>query len=276
MTPVEHDTTSTTHRDFEDLLAPAALGALSPEEHAQIVAHLRTCASCRATLGRLLSAVEALPASVEQREPSADLRERLRSRVGASAPRAGGIAPTSPTSDASGDAPIPLLFEPIDEPGSSARRFSARAAWLVAAAAALLLGLLGGVVLDRTVFGDGTSSDAREIALSSPSGMELGNARLVYNEDDGIVRFEGAGLPDPPEGKVYQAWLIKGEGTPPTPVGVVDPETGEFATAAEPGRYATFAVTVEPGPLGSAGPTSDPVVVGQLSQPSTGSRWRSG
>ncbi len=270
MTPVEQDTTSTTHRDFEDMLAPAALGALDPEEHARLVAHLRTCASCRATLGRLMSAVEALPVSVEEREPSADLRERLRVRVGASAPRADarGSEPP-PASDAAGDGLIPLRFEPIDEPETTVRRFPVRGAWLVAAAAMLLLGLLGGVVLDRTVFSDDTPSDAREIALSSPSGMELGGARLVYNENEGIVRFEGSSLPDPPDGKVYQAWLIKGDDTPPTPVGVIDAETGEFATAADPGRYSTFAVTVEPGPLGSAGPTSDPVIVGQLSESAT-------
>jgi anti-sigma-K factor RskA len=269
VTPVEHDRTSTTHRDFEDMLAPAALGALESDEHARLVAHLRTCATCRATLGRLMSAVEALPVSVEVREPSTDLRERLRAQVGASAPRANAAPPdASAATDEDDDAPIPLHFVPVEETEEPVRRFPARAVWLVSAAAMLLLGLLGGVVLDRTVFRDGTSSESREIALSSPSGMELEGVRLVYDEGEGIVRFEGVSLPAPPEGKVYQAWLIEDGDTPPTPVGVIDPETGEFATAAGTGRYATFAVTVEPGPIGSAAPTSDPVIVGQLTETS--------
>lgn len=248
------------------MLAPAALGALEPKEHAELVAHLRTCASCRAALGRLMSAAEALPIAVEEREPSSELRERLRAKVGASAKPAG---PVEPLGAPANDAPIPLSYEPIEEPRERVSRMPGRVTWLMAAAALLLLGVIGGVVLDRTVFSDAPPDNVREIALSSPSGLELSGARLVYLEEEGIVRFEGASLPEPPEGQVYQAWLIGDAESLPTPAGVVDPETGELAMAADPERYSTFAVTMEPGPLGSAEPTSDPVIVGELAETST-------
>jgi anti-sigma factor RsiW len=51
----------------EELLPDYALGVLSPEEAAEIEAHLEACAACREELGQLntslVQVVEALPAA---------------------------------------------------------------------------------------------------------------------------------------------------------------------------------------------------------------------
>ena len=69
-------------------------------------------------------------------------------------------------------------------------------------------------------------------------------------------------MPEPPQGHVYQAWLIDAAG--PVPVGVMNPDQGEFASAADRSQFQTFAITVEPGPLGNDAPTTDPILVAHL------------
>lgn len=256
---------TTNHREYEEMLAAGALGALTAEEHRELRAHLRSCASCRSTFGRLLSTTDTLALTIEERAPSNALRERLQSQA-ASMPRVVNLAgPAHPS-----DQPSPIRSEPVALPDASHGRGGGKAVWLVAAAAMLLLGLLGGVLIDRLFLETDDPGSTRELALQSPTGLELENARLVYLPDEGIVRFSGPELPSPPDDQVYQVWLIGGDDEPPTPVGVIDPVTGEFVTAADTERYGVFAVTIEPGPLGSSAPTTDPVIVAELPEPAAG------
>jgi anti-sigma-K factor RskA len=255
---------TTDHREYEEMLAAGALGALTREEHRALTEHLRGCATCRSAFGRLLSTSDTLPFTAEERAPSSALRERLRSRV-----QGGSEAGNLDLPASRPDEPIPLRVEPIDLSDPRRRRGPGRTVWLVAAAAMLLLGLLGGVLIDRMLLDTDDPVSTRELALQSPTGMELGRAQLVYLPEEGIVRFSAPDLPPPPDDRVYQVWLIAGDDEAPTPVGVIDPVTGEFATAADTQRYAVFAVTVEPGPLGSTAPTTTPVIVADLPEPST-------
>jgi hypothetical protein len=262
---VNQQGSTTNHREYEEMLAPGALGALTMEEHRELTEHLRSCASCRSTFGRLLSTTDTLALTVEDRAPSNALRERLRSQVASSSRSADSAGPASPR-----DEPIPLRIEPAAPPDASRRQGVAKAGWLAAAAAMLFLGLLGGVLIDRLFLDTDDPAGIRELALQSPTGLELEGARLVYLPDEGIVRFTGPELPPPPDDQVYQVWLIAGDDEPPTPVGVIDPVTGDFATAADTERFGVFAVTIEPGPLGSSSPTTDPVIVAELPEPSAG------
>ena len=266
---MDHGTAVLAHHEYEDFLAPAALGALRPEEHTRLVAHLRTCASCRETLGRLLSAADVLPLTVEARAPSEALRARLLAQV-TSDPRARRqlAAPLPRRIEPVPDAEVPVPLRPDPVPITERRRRGGLL-WAVAIAAILLLGLVGGVLLDRLVLRGEGDGDVQRIALQSPAGLALGDARLEYLADERIVRFVGPNLPAPPEGQVYQAWLIAGDDAPPAPVGVIDPATGAFVTSADLGRYATFAVTVEPGQLGSSAPTTPPVIVAALPDPAS-------
>lgn len=248
------------HREYEDLLAAAALGALTPEEHARLRRHLRTCASCRAAYSRLLTAADMLPLTVEEREPSAALRERLRAQVGAPVSAA---PPATPAPPLEPDI-IPLRQETVPPAMAAPRPRRVAPGWLMIAAAMLLIGLVAGALVGRYLLaGEGEPAE-QQIAMESPTGMALDDASLTWLPDERVLRFSAPDLPAPPEGQVYQVWLIAGEDQPPTPVGTVDPATGEFATTVDPDRFGTFAVTVEPGPLGSPEPTTDPVIIAPL------------
>ena len=257
------------HRDYEELLAPAALGALTREEHVALTSHLRTCSSCREALGRLLSTTDAVALTVVEQAPSDALRDRVWAQV-AAAEQPTVAPPPPPTAARDTEAPIPLRLDPPFVPTRTPARERGRTLWILAVAATLLLGLVGGVAVERLLLDANGGEEVREIAMQSPAGLSLDDARLEYLKEQGILRFSASDLPDPPVGQVYQVWLISGDEAPPTPIGVIDPDTGAFATTADLGRFGTFAVTVEPGPLGSVAPTSDPVIVADLPEPETG------
>lgn len=243
------------HREYEDLLAAAALGALTPDEHAALRAHLQKCPSCRSAYGRLVSVADALPLAVEERSPSASLRARLQSQVAVDARERQRETPPP--------VPLPVSAAPASQARSARRNvLPFRVGWAVAAAALLLLGIVGGVAVDRLLLGDDEPEDTQSIALQFPTDVQVENADLTYLPNQQILQFSAPNLPNPPPGNVYQVWLIEGE--TPRPVGVVDSDTGEFVTTVDPDRYDAFAITVEPGPLGSPGPTSDPIIVAPL------------
>ncbi len=258
MTGMDRGQVPVDHRYFEDLLAAAALDALSPEEHAQLVAHLPTCRPCQEATGRMRVIVESLPLAVEEREPPADLRERLLAEVGGDTRAQQWQPPVAPPAIA----PLPQVPEPRPvAPG----RGTAWPVWIAAAAAILLIGLLAGVGIDRFLLDGDEPSSVREIALQFPAGEPLTDASLSWDEDARLLRFSAPDIPSTPVGQVYQVWLF--EDDTPLPFGVVDAGTGEYATVIDPDRYHTFAITVEPGPLGSPQPTSDPVIVASLDEP---------
>jgi anti-sigma-K factor RskA len=88
-------------------------------------------------------------------------------------------------------------------------------------------------------------------------------ARVVYSATQGQGLFLAAGLQPPPDGKVYELWLIGADGA--TPAGlftssggsVTHPMTGDVVSATHIG------VTVEPAG-GSPQPTTDPILVLEL------------
>jgi anti-sigma-K factor RskA len=88
-------------------------------------------------------------------------------------------------------------------------------------------------------------------------------ARVVYSPTQGQGVFLAAGLQPPPDGKIYELWLIGPDGA--TPAGlfrgrdgtVSHPMTGDMSAATHIG------VTVEPAG-GSLQPTTDPILVIEL------------
>jgi anti-sigma-K factor RskA len=77
-----------------------------------------------------------------------------------------------------------------------------------------------------------------------------------------------AHLPPLQQGRVYQLWLIQGN-NPPVDGGTFTVDQrgqGLLAVASTQQVLAanTFAVTDEPGPDGSLGPTTDPLIVGAI------------
>ena len=84
-------------------------------------------------------------------------------------------------------------------------------------------------------------------------------AKVYWNQETEVVYIDAAGLPEPPEGMVYQVWALKLNPLTPTSIGLLDNfnanEQKLFAVNNTSGAEA-FGITLEPAG-GSAGPTME-------------------
>ena len=240
-TDLHHD-----HERADELLEAYLLGTLPAADVRWMREHIARCARCQAELAELLPAVQALPFAAP--EPPVALSDTVWYRIEQAILRDNAAA-VNPA-----PAPVPLRrAEPSR--GLSGRQ------WLLVAAL-MLLSLIGGTVLGQVLprFGEDDAGRTIAIQITDPSISATGELR--YLPDEGVFILNVAGMPEPPPGHVYQAWLIS-DGNP-VPAGVMNPALGEFASAGNPDAFQTFALTVEPGPLGNEAPTTDPVLVAQL------------
>lgn len=234
------------HDHADDLLDGYLMGTLSPDDAAWMETHVRECPQCQEEIAPLMTAVQALPFSAPEPDVpmSADLWDRIERSV---------ATPSSPIPAAP---PTPITSAP-------SRRWGARE-WLAIAAVAIV-SLLGGTALGQAlpqVLGGDSEQDQQVIAIQFTDPGITASGELRYLPDEQVFVLELTGMPELPEGQVYQAWLI--DDSAPVPVGVMDPATGEMATAGNRDAYQTFAITVEQGPLGNPAPTSDPIMVASL------------
>ncbi len=228
---------------FRDDAAASVLGALPEPEAAAFAAHLETCAACRAEVDGLRAAADLLPTAVPVLSPPPELRDRIMAVVEAEAEVLHAAGPSA------------------DRPAPAARRprwlralrpaFAAAAAALVLAGAGFGLGRLGGGEEERTIVAQ----------VAAPGGQ----ATLRLREGEG--RLEVRGLPAPPEGRVYQVWLLpEGEGAAPRPTTTLFSVTRDGRGAAEvPDVEDAQAVLVSDEPVGgSSAPTGDVVITAPL------------
>ncbi|HET7035139.1 MAG TPA: anti-sigma factor [Thermomicrobiaceae bacterium] len=239
------------HDEVQSLLGAYALDALPETERARVAEHLPGCAACRAELAELTGAVDALALTVAERDPSPELRERLRLAAVASLD---GAAPGTPLA---GAAPVPdAPPRPTAQPNIRlvANRF---APWAIAAVFLLFaLGMLGwNVSLRQQV-------SAASVALQTTSAAPAARGELTYLKGRQVLILDVRDLPALAPGEVYQVWLI--QGSTPIPSGVFAASSARLALAADPANYQAVAITVEPGPLGNSTPQGDKVVVTPL------------
>jgi len=82
-------------------------------------------------------------------------------------------------------------------------------------------------------------------------------AKVYYNKETQVVYVDAAGLPEPPQGKVYQVWALKLNPLTPTSIGLLADFSKDsqkiFAVSKANGAEA-FGITLEPAG-GSASPT---------------------
>ncbi|MGQ0669995.1 MAG: anti-sigma factor domain-containing protein [Actinomycetota bacterium] len=150
-------------------------------------------------------------------------------------------------------------------PDQVARGPRAFARNLVAVAAAVAL-LAGGWLLRDLTGGAGAPSPAEFLA-----GAELvrfqgtgGELAVVYHPgEDGAYLF-GLDLQTPPQGRVYEVWLIQ-DGTPVPGACFTPAETGQILTFVDASLAGTdlMAVTVEPSEC-STSPTTTPILTADL------------
>jgi anti-sigma-K factor RskA len=232
--------------DIHHLSAAYALDALDARERAAFEAHYPSCDVCRADVLDFRSTL-AVVAEAEAVAPPADLRRRVLDE----------IAHTRQLS--------PHLPSSVTDLAERRRRRNRTTATAVAAAVAAGLFTAGALIVD-----DGDSpAYARELAAV----FEHPDARVVTlgGEGEARVRVAWSGgaeravlladdLPEAPDGKAYELWLIDESG--PVPMNVLEPAAdGQIRDAVvldgEVDRQPTaWGITLEPAG-GSATPTGD-------------------
>lgn len=250
-----------THNHADDLLEDYVLGTLSAEDQAWMDWHLQTCPICQEELAPLMGAMQALPFSAPEPDVPMSIAvwDRIEQRI---SPPKTGIADSTF---------IPLADE--KDAQSAPRAFSRPVQMLpvhwLTIAALMIVSLIGGVLLAQVLpqF-DEDDTNGQEIAIQFTDPGITATGELRYLPDQNVFVLNVEGMPEPPEGHVYQVWLIQGGA--PVSAGLMNVDQGEFASAGNRSEFDTFAITVEPGPLGNEAPTSDPILVAPLHGTETG------
>jgi anti-sigma-K factor RskA len=170
--------------------------------------------------------------------PPRALKDRIMAEVEREAELLASIRPAHPAADRA------------PQPRPRRRGLSWLSGWRLAPVAAVLI--VAVVLAISSLSGGGTTTYTAEV---KPAG-----ARAALEVSDDRATLVGTNLPAPPEGKVYEVWLMPKGSTTPEPTSVLfkpDPE-GSVADVQQ------VLVTAEP-PAGSATPTSDPVLSATLS-----------
>jgi anti-sigma-K factor RskA len=231
-----------------DLIESVAFGFATNEERRVVLNHVDDCGICAAALDDARFAAMVMPLSVSEADIDlpASIWAGIESRISAEAPA---VTPEQPRAISS-----PTRVAPVSRPPF-------RVHWAVAAVLALLT-LAAGVLLGSTLFETDDTSDqtVAQVTVTDPNLTASGT--VEYVEDQGVVVLRMQDMPPAPQGYVYQVWVIDGD--TPVSAGTMDPGSSSFATTADPTEFQTLAVTLEEGPFGNEQPTTDPIVVADL------------
>ncbi|HEU5252334.1 MAG TPA: anti-sigma factor [Solirubrobacterales bacterium] len=207
------------HNRWSEDLAAYMLGALEGDEAATFERHLEGCERCREEMRWLEPAVQTLPEAAERQEPPRALRANLMAEVRADVEAEARSAETRP------------------EPARG-RRWLLKPAVGFAVVALLVAGVVGYEVgKDGGDEGGGASTIVREI-----NGMTV---KMVREGDGG--KLELAGVPQPPEDKVFEAWVERDGEVEAVPALIVPDRNGHAETTiADMTGVETVMVTLEP------------------------------
>jgi hypothetical protein len=194
---------------------------MSVAEREDFEEHLSTCATCRQEVDELRPAAEALPMASPLMTPPPALKDRIMAEVEREAELLGAAGAGA------------------DRPARTERRRhgSWLGGWRLAPVAAGLL--VAGVLAGTTLGGPETATYA----------FEGQDARLEVEGDQ--ARLVAEGLPAPPEGRVYEVWLMPEGSDTPRPTDVLFTPRGDgSAVAAIPSVEDVSQVLVTDEPLG--------------------------
>jgi len=230
------------HDELKHDASAYVLDSLEPEERAAFEAHLAGCTECTAEVRALRAVTGALALSVPQRTPRHELRERVL-----------------------GSLPNPVHDKPAPRVGALILR------WLpVAAALALALGLGVYSLLLQSRLTEAQSAlavlvapDVARIDLAGEAVAPLARARALWSRERGMI-FSVTNLPAPPEGRVYQVWVVTSAA--PVSAGLLMPDASGagsafFDTAPDIPPPVAVAVTLEPAG-GVPAPTGERYLIG--------------
>ena len=98
------------------------------------------------------------------------------------------------------------------------------------------------------------------ITLGGQAVAPTSYAKVYWNKQTQVVYIDAAGLPEPPEGKVYQVWSLKLSPTlTPTSIGLLEnfkTDSNRVFAVSKTGDAEAFGITLEPAG-GSTSPTME-------------------
>jgi hypothetical protein len=111
--------------------------------------------------------------------------------------------------------------------------------WMLIAAL-MVVSLLGGTLLGWALphVDRDEESERQEIAIQFTDPTITATGALRYLPEEQVFVLDVSGMPELPEGSVYQAWLI--DENAPVPVGVMRTGSGELAAAGDRDAFETF------------------------------------
>ncbi len=249
-----------------------AVGALSPAETHEFETHLDRCANCRKEVAELRELAAQLSQAVAT-TPPADLRGSILDVIASTPQERPAVA--MPGAHRADVAVTDAAPEPSNVVSLTSRRPS-RAASLLAAASLVAAASFGVLALKN----HNDAQDAQQVAARSEQLTQIlaagdartvtgsvsagGSAIVVLSPKADQAVLVAADLPQLPDGKVYEAWTIKGT---PRAAGTFAPADSPTVLALPDATFtaAKVAVTIEP-EGGSEQPTGAVVASLDLSQ----------
>lgn len=228
------------HEEYEDRVAAYVLGAIPPDELAEVADHISSCPICMEEARAHSAVLKEIELTVEPVPVPTGFADDV-------------VAKAHRKEEAPANAP--------ESAGAQVLPFRRRvAAGALAAAAAVVVGVLGAGYLD--VRSDLERSRQVIGALTADRGLPLSGTRgakgqMVPTRNGAL--FVAARLPEPPDGRTYQLWALRND--KPLSLGTFDVEEGEAVVRIENPveGFDAMAVTVEPAG-GSEKPSTDPVM----------------
>ena len=229
------------HERWNDTAAAYVLGAMAVAEREEFEAHLSTCEICREEVDELQPAAEALPMASPLMVPPPELKDRIMAEVEREAELLGAAG-------AGADRP---------ERTERRRRGSWLSGWRLAPVAVALV--IAGVLVGSSLSGPEQRTVTATVDAPSAS------AELEIDGDKAMLVAEN--LPAPPEGRVYEVWLMPEGSDVPEPTNVLFTPRGDgSAEAAIPSVDGVSQVLVTDEPHGGGdAPTGHVMIEADLS-----------
>jgi anti-sigma-K factor RskA len=224
------------HARWSDSAGAYVLEAMPVAEREAFEEHLSTCTVCRDEVDELRPAAEALPMASPLMVPPPALKDRIMAEVEREAALLGAAG-------AGADRPARV----------ERRRFGWLGGWRLAPVAVALV--VAGVIAGSALSGPDTATYAFQ-GQDARLEVEGNSARLVAED-----------LPAPPEGRVYEVWLMPEGSNTPQPTDVLfTPRDDGSAVAAIPKVEGIRQVLVTDEPLGGRDePSGELLMSAQLS-----------
>lgn len=237
---------NTTEEPFDELEL-YVLDLLDDDERQLLEARLAGSDELRQRVRELRGTLGSLAFALEPMEPPSGLRERIQEQARAES------------------GPVRLVAVDDDHAHEEPTSLFNSMPWVWAAAAVFALALVGALVFAAD---DGVGDlEAYPIATTDASVGAAGQVRVRQGAQQATLDLTG--LQPLPSDQVYQVWLIA-DGAPVPNVTFTPDTSGEahLVVHGELGEARVLAVTVEP-TGGSPAPTTDPLLVSDLTAPGT-------